>query len=76
MSTTDDKFKRKAKALTDELNYQAIDRGFTQQEIAAKTGLIQTNVSRTLLGKYTPRLDQFLKLADAIGLEIKITKKR
>lgn len=48
----------------------ASESGITQQAIADKTGWTQTNVSRMLLGKYIPRYDNLLKLADAIGVKI------
>ena len=43
-------------------------KGFTYQQLADKTGFSQPNVSQILNGKYSPGLDNFLKLADAIGV--------
>ena len=34
--------------------------------IAQKTGFTQPNVNRMLSGRYSPSLDNFMKLADAI----------
>lgn len=44
----------------------AENKGITQQEIADKSGLIQSNVSRFFSLKYKPNLDTFLQVAKAI----------
>lgn len=69
----DDKFTANALNHVETLRQAAKSKGITHQEIAAKTGLIQTNVARTLSGKYIPRLDLFLKLAEATGVRVSIT---
>lgn len=46
----------------------AKDKGITQEEIAQKTGLLQSNVSRVFSLAYVPRLDTFLAIAGAIGV--------
>ena len=51
---------------------KAIEKGITYQVIADKTGLQQPNVSRMLNSHYSPSLDNFIKLADAIGVKIKL----
>lgn len=48
----------------------ALDKGITHQAIADITGFKQANVSRLLSGKYIPRLDNFLKLCEAIGIQV------
>jgi len=45
----------------------AIDKGITHLEIAEKTGLKRSNVTRIFSIKYCPSLDIFLKIARAIG---------
>lgn len=62
----------RALELLDELKEAAITKGITHQEIADKIGWGRGNVSRVLRGAYIPKLDNFLKLAQAIGVEIKI----
>lgn len=46
----------------------AEQKGITHQEIADKTGLIRSNVSRFFGLRYTPSLDMFLEVAKAIGV--------
>jgi transcriptional regulator with XRE-family HTH domain len=46
----------------------AQDKKLTQEEIAARTGLHQSNVNRMLNLKHPPRLDTFLLVAQAIGV--------
>lgn len=54
--------------LCEYLRKTAIEKGIYQEEIANKTGFTQSNVSRMLSGKYPPSLDNFIKLAEAIGV--------
>lgn len=42
------------------------DKGITHKEVAASTGLIESNVSRFFSAKYRPQLDIFLDIARAI----------
>lgn len=44
----------------------AEQKGITQLQIAEKTGLIQSNISRFFSLKYKPTLDTFLQVAKAI----------
>ncbi len=44
----------------------ADQKNITQQEIADKSGLLQSNVSRFFSLKYKPTLDTFLQVAKAI----------
>ena len=44
----------------------ADQKNITQQEIAAKSGLLQSNVSRFFSLKYKPTLDTFLQVSKAI----------
>lgn len=43
-------------------------KGITQGQIAERSGLIQSNVSRFFSLKYKPTLDTFLQVAKAIGV--------
>jgi|GEM_PF-1916930 len=56
------------------LKEQAELRDLTYGDIAAKTGFIESNISRMLAGKYPPTLDNLLILADAIGVRKDIFK--
>ena len=44
----------------------ADQKGITQGQIAEKTGLLQSNISRFFSLKYKPTLDTFLQIAKAI----------
>jgi len=46
----------------------AIEKGISHYAIADATGLHQSNVNRFFNLHYTPRLDLFLKIAGAIGV--------
>lgn len=46
----------------------AEEKGITQLEIAEKTGYQQSNISRIFSLRYTPRLDVFLNIAKAVGV--------
>jgi DNA-binding XRE family transcriptional regulator len=49
--------------------------GLTQSKIAEETGLTQQVVSRMEKLGHSPTLRNFIKYIDAMGLDIKITKK-
>ena len=59
-------------ALLAQLKTAAKEREITHDQIAEKVGWTRSNVSRVLRGAYMPRLDNFIKLAEAIGVKIKI----
>lgn len=44
----------------------------TQEEVAQKSGFIQSNISRMLAGKFAPTLDNLLILCDAVGLRLEV----
>ena len=50
-------------------------KGITQQEIAEKTGLEQSNISRVFSLKYSPTLKILAIIAYAVGCEINIKNK-
>jgi predicted transcriptional regulator len=43
----------------------------THEMAADLSGLKQSNISRMLSGRYSPNLKTLLRLADAVGVEIK-----
>lgn len=49
--------------------------GLTQKDIAEETGMTQQVVSRMEKLGHSPTLRNFIKYIDALGLDIKITKK-
>lgn len=46
----------------------AESKGISQQEIANRTGMLRTNVNRVFQLKYCPKLDTFILIANAIGI--------
>lgn len=63
------------KMLIEFVKQSAIERGITQAEIAALTGLKQSNIARVLSSRYSPTLDTFLKIAGALDLHIDISSR-
>jgi len=55
-----------------QLRETVLDNKISIDEIALKTGLIESNINRVLNGKYAPKLDHVLAIADAIGYEFKL----
>lgn len=68
----DEKYLEEARILLNKLKLFAKEKGITEEQITAKTGFIQSNVNRMFAGKYTPLLDNFLELADAIGFHVEL----
>ena len=56
------------------LREQVITSNLTHQQIADQTGFIQQNISRMLHGKYSPTVDNFIKLANAVGFSVELVK--
>jgi len=50
--------------------------GLTQQELAEMVGVRQQVISRFEREKHIPTLDNFLKILDGVGLELKLEKKQ
>lgn len=42
--------------------------GISHQQIADETGLIRSHISRMFAGRFCPRLDLFLKVANSVGV--------
>ncbi len=51
------------------------EQGLTQQELADRVGVQQQVISRFEREKHIPTLDNFLKILDGVGLELKLEKK-
>lgn len=64
----DEKYTEASKRMMADLKKIAEDKGMTYETISENSGFIVSNVKRMLEGKYSPDLDNFLKLADAIGV--------
>ncbi|MCD8109503.1 MAG: helix-turn-helix transcriptional regulator [Clostridiales bacterium] len=48
------------------------EQGVTQEELAARTGIKQSNISRFEGGNYNPSLDFLAKIARGLGMELHI----
>ena len=49
--------------------------GMTQELLAQKVGISQQEISRFEREKHIPKLSSFIRILDALGLEMKIEKK-
>jgi len=49
--------------------------GMTQEILAEKVGISQQEISRFEREKHIPKLSSFIRILDALGLEMKIEKK-
>lgn len=63
------------KQASDEINEVTGKKNLTHQEIADKTGFAQPNISRLLSGKYDISIENYLKLADVLGVKVKLEYK-
>ena len=61
--------------LCKQLHEFATKKGITHEVISEKTGLQRSNVTRMLTGKYTPTLDNFLLLLEALDIFINFEAK-
>ncbi len=48
------------------------ERGLTQEELAARTGLHRSNISRLERGNYNPSIDLLSRVAQGLGMELHI----
>jgi len=71
-TTQDEKFQEVTRILLNKLKDFAKEKGITEQQIADKTGFIQSNVNWMFAGIYSPLLDNFIDLADTIGYQIEL----
>ncbi|MBI1370848.1 MAG: helix-turn-helix domain-containing protein [Planctomycetes bacterium] len=51
-------------------------RGMTQYQIAKAAGVFQSQITRLMAGDVSPRLDTAEAIAKALGLELKLAKRR
>jgi len=63
----EEKYKTARQEMCRHLADAAKKKGITQKVIAERTGFKQNNVSRMFHGKYSPSLDNFLRLCEAVG---------
>lgn len=68
----DDKFTEAGRMLLRFLHGEAKNKGITQEQMAIKTGFDSSNVNRMLNYRYSPTLENFLKLADSIGVRLEL----
>lgn len=75
MGINEEKYKKSRRLLLNYLHKLAKEKGITHQAIANKTGFTSNNVSRMLQGRYSPSLDNFIRLAEAIDYDVAIINK-
>lgn len=47
-------------------------KGLTIEQLSAKSGITQGNICKTETGKYNPRIDSLVRIADALDMQIKL----
>jgi transcriptional regulator with XRE-family HTH domain len=52
------------------------DKGYSQQELAERAKITQSNLTRIENGKYSPGLDVLAKIADALDMELGFMDKK
>ena len=75
MGHNEEKYKNERRRLLAYIKEYASKNGISQENIAAKTGFTRNNVNRMLMGRYTPTLDNFIRLAESIGHSVELVKK-
>lgn len=61
--------------LISQLTDARIQKGWTQYELAKRSGVPHTTISRIEALEYQPLLETLLKIADALGFYVKIVDK-
>jgi len=67
-----EKFTEAGRMLLRFLHQEAKNKGITQEQIAERSGFIKSNVNRMLNYRYSPTLENFLILAESIGVRIEL----
>lgn len=75
MGVNEEKYKESRKMLLNYLRTVARDKKITHNEIAQATGFTPNNVSRMLMGRYSPGLDNFIRLCEACDVYIFVIDK-
>lgn len=65
---TPEKYIESRKILLRFIAEEAKDKNITHEQIAEITGFDRSNVTRMLNGKYSPTLDNFIRLAEAVNV--------
>ena len=65
-----DEIKQLRLDLVTRLKEIAKEKGLTQEQLADKTGLLQSNVNRILSGKYSPSADLLLLIGKAMDVKL------
>jgi transcriptional regulator with XRE-family HTH domain len=63
------------KLLLNYIRQQMSEKSITQEMLAEKTGFTQSNISRMLNAKYSPSIDNFLILCEAVNCFVFIIDK-
>lgn len=67
--------KDQRKKLCAQLRDIAKNKGMTQEAVASRAGIRETNLNRLLNGKYKPSVDMLIDIARAVGAEVEIADK-
>lgn len=74
LTMKDEIYREETQELLGKLKDLALLNGVTDEQIAARTGFSTANIYRMFKGKYSPSLDNFLKLAYGVGYEVDLKK--
>ena len=74
MGINEEFYKEKRTRLMQYLKQLFQSHNITQDEAAEETGFTQNNISRMLSGKYSPSLDNLVRLAEVAGYDVAFVK--
>lgn len=65
-----------ARRVGEQIRLLRLDRGWTQQQLAQRTGLAQQNLSSYERGEAKPRLDTLARILDALDGEVSLVPRQ
>ncbi len=71
----DEFFNEKRKAMGESISKMRTAQGWTQEQLAQIAGITTANLCRIETGKYSVRLDELNKIAEALSAELRIVEK-
>ena len=75
MSSTEEKQNKLRRQISGQLLYERLAKGMSQEELAQKTGIKRSNISRIESGTQNLTLDSLVKITEAFEKEIQFVVK-
>lgn len=72
---TDEILKEKRKVMGEMIRAMRTAQGWTQEQLAEIAGITTANLSRIEAGRYSVRLDELNKIAEALSAEVRFVEK-